>query len=251
MLSFPCPLPLAAPQRTKAPSVCLSGLDEDICVCMTAGRSESEYFGTPQTSPGDHTTTRSPGHDELHHGQPHHSSDARRELNLSAPLQGSQPHEHFQEPLSSSQQSSDARDMAYTDSFQTARSHVSEEPHTSSTGMIGSGLGAVGLGGEHEVKEHGVTQTTPHSDTFSNSSNTGVLGSLKAAIGLGDNITGSPQHASGNRYSSDRPAWASGGVGQAPARAGSPVRQAGCSEGYNSSAATGANTGAAQPCSLT
>ena len=134
--------------------------------------------------------------------------------------------------------------MAYTESFQTARSHASEEPHTSNNGVIGSVLGAVGLGGRDEVQEHDATQTTPHAD--STSTNTGVLGSLKAAVGLGDNTTGSPVHATGNRYSSDRPA---GTGAQAPVRADSPVRQADSSQGYNSSAVTGVNTGAAQPCS--
>lgn len=219
---------------------------------MTAGQSDSEYYGTPQTSPGDHTTIRSPGHNVLPHGQAHTSSEARRELNLSAPLQGSQTRErNFQEPFSSSQQSSDGRDMAYSESFQTARSHASEEPYTGNTGVIGSVLGAVGLSGRDEVEEHGATQTTPHTDNTSTSSNTGVLGSLKAAVGLGDNTTGSPQHANGKRYSSDRPAWASGGGAQDPVRADSPVRQADSSQGYNSSAVTGAKTGAAQPCSVT
>lgn len=216
---------------------------------MTAGRSESEYYGTPQTSPGDHTTIRSPHHDE----HPHHtSSEARRELNLSAPSQGSQPHDrNFQEAFSSSQQSSDGRDMAYTESFQTARSHASEEPHTGNAGVIGSVLGAVGLGGRNEVEEQGATQTTPHSDNTSTNTNTGVLESLKAAVGLGDNTTGSPQHASANRYSSDRPAWASGGGAQTSVQADSPVRQADSRQGYNSSVVTDAHTGATQPCLVT
>ena len=141
--------------------------------------------------------------------------------------------------------------MAFTESFQTARSHASEEPYSGNTGVIGSVLEAVGLGGTDKVEEHGATQTTPHSDNTDISSSTGVFGSLKAAVGLGDNTTGSPQHASGKRYSSDRPAWASSGGAQGPVRADSPVRQADSSQGYNSSAVTGASTGAAQSCSVT
>lgn len=222
--------------------------------CMATGRSESVYYGTPQTSPGDHhTTTRSPGHDELPHGQAHTSSEAHRELNLSAPPQGTQAHErHLQEPLGSSQQSPD-RDMAFSESFQTARSHASEEPQTGSTGVIGSVLGAVGLTGRDEVEGHGPTQSTPHTDSTSASSNTGVLGTLKAAVGLGDgdSSTGSPQRTSGTRYSTDRPAWASGGAGHAPVRADSPVRQANSSQEHSGSALTGTSTGARQTCSGT
>lgn len=218
--------------------------------CMAAGRSESDYYGTPQTSPGDHTTTRSPGHDEVPHSQGHTSSEARRELNLSAPSQGTQAHErHLQEPLGSSQQSPD-RDMAFSESFQTARSHASEEPHSGSTGVIGSVLGAVGLSGRDEMEGHGATHTTPHTDSTSASasSNTGVLGSLKAAVGLGDgdNTTGSPQRTGGSRYSSDRPAWASGGAAHAPVRADSPVRQASSSQEHSGSALTGTGAGARQ-----
>lgn len=218
--------------------------------CMATGRSESDYYGTPQTSPGDHTTTKSPGLDELPDGQAHTSSEAHRELNLSAPSQGMQARErHLQEPLGSSQRSPD-RDMAFTESFQTARSHASEEPHTGSTGVIGSVLGAVGLSGRDEAEGHGASQTTPHTDSASASSNTGVLGSLKAAVGLGDgdNSTGSPQRTSGSRYSSDRPAWASGGAAHGPVRADSPVRQANSSQEHSGSAVTGASTGARQTC---
>ena len=218
---------------------------------MAAGRSESDYYGTPQTSPGDHTTTRSPGHDELPHGQAHTSSEARRELNLSAPSQGTQAHErHLQEPLGSSQQSPD-RDMAFSESFQTARSHASEEPQTGSSGVIGSLLGAVGLSGTDQVEGHAATHTPPHTDSTSASSNSGVLGSLKAAVGLGDrdSTTGSPQRTGGTRYSSDRPAWASGGA--APVRADSPVRHANSSQEHSGSALTGTSTGARQTCSDT
>lgn len=200
-------------------------------ICMIAGHSEGEYFGTPQASPGERTT-RSSGHDELPHGQTHTSSEARRELNLSAPLQGAPPHErHVQEPYTSSQQSSDNRDMANTGGFQTARSHASDDHHTGSTGVVGSILGAVGLGGRDSVEEHGDTHTTSQNDNTS-SSNTGVLGSIKAAVGLGDNATGSTQYASGDTRSSGGPAW-------------SPNPQQ--TSNYNSSADTGINTGAAPP----
>ena len=220
---------------------------------MAAGRSESDYYGTPQTSPGDHTTTRSPGHDELPHGQAQTSSEARRELNLSAPSQGTQAQErHLQQPLGSSSQQSPDRDMAFSESFQTARSHASEEPQTGGTGVIGSVLGAVGLSGTGQVEGHGATQTTPHTDSTSASGNTGVLGSLKAAVGLGDgdNSTGSPQHTGGTRYSSDKPAWASGGAAHAPVRADSPVRQAKSSQEHSGSTLTGTGTGARQICAL-
>ena len=208
-------------------------------VVLLAARSESEYYGTPQASPDEHSS-RTPGqglHDQGFQAQPHASSEARRQLNLSEPSQGTSQQRALHQPYSSSQRSGNDRDLDYTDSFQTARSTTSEAPNAGSTGVLGSVLETVGLSGKDYVDGAEAKQTEPegtgHTGTNTNSSSTGVLGALKSAVGLGNSSTSATSH-SGGRYSNERPAWATAGATEAPVRAQSPVRQADSFDGRNS-----------------
>ena len=171
--------------------------------------------------------------DEHPHGHPHESSEARRELHLAEPTSGATHERGFHEPLSSSQRSADTRDLANTDSFQTAHSATSEAPHAGTGGIVNTVLETVGLGGKDHVEQpagtqHDSTTAGGNSSSSSSSSSTGVLGTLKAAVGLGpaaDTNSSSNTGSSGSRYTSERPAWAvSGGPTQVTAEP--PVRQA-------------------------
>ena len=200
-LPYTSPSPPLAPPHHPAHIFRRIMLCSNICNLLTAGHSESEYFDTPQASPSDHHS-RHPGREER---QAHDPSEARRGLNLAAPVQGNPSQDrHPHNPLRTSQHASDYnRDIANNDSFQTARSHASDDAHTENPGVLGSVLGAVGLGSRDHVEGSGATQTAPHTtsqsedNTNTSGSNTGVLGSIKAAVGLGDNPTGATQHAQG------------------------------------------------------
>lgn len=201
-----------------------------MCNIVTAGHSEGEYFGTPEGSPAEHPTSN-PGRGER---QAHDSSEARRELNLTAPVKGSASQDrHVQGTLSSAQHSSDTnRDMANNDSFQTARSHASDDAHTDGTGIVRSVLEAAGLASRDHVEGSGGHQSAPDATTHSavdnnntttTTSNTGALGSIKAAVGLGDNNTSGSTHSTqeGTGYDSSYTGSGNQGYGSGAGNQGS------------------------------